>query len=239
MFGAHVGLLLMTDVAVGRVADHVPDRWESMFLPDHLEAEVARFFGVKGVVLYERRGSDPTPDPGWGGRGWFVCFAVFLAMAVASAQRWGRGVRAALVLVAVPLGLFGLLLWALAAVSALPAVRWNELLLVFVPFDLGLAFLPIGRARRYSQIRVGLLSLVALLLAVGVLRQPLWAPLLIPFAPLALVAWGPWRASSPHGAGPTAPGTAPSEDAAIDAAPDEAGVAGPAPQEAAEPGPDR
>jgi hypothetical protein len=46
-----------------------------------------------------------------------------------------------------------------------------------------------ARRRRYAQVRVVALLAVSIALAIGVLRQPLFVPLLIPLIPCALVAW--------------------------------------------------
>ena len=191
-FGTHAALLPAVDLLVGRAADAVPDRWESMFLPDLLRAEAERFFGVAAETVYTRRGPDLTPDPGWGGRAWFLVLGVVLAAPLAAARRFGRWTRAATLGAVLPLTLLGLIVWGMAVASTLPAVRWNEMLLILLPFDLALAFLPERTRRIYALARAGSLVVVALLLAVGVLRQPLWAPLFVPLLPmLALAFIGP------------------------------------------------
>jgi hypothetical protein len=199
VFGAHEALLVMSDLLVGRAVDAVPDRWEAMFLPDLLRAELERYFGVPAVAVYRRHGPDPAPEPGWGGRGWLVVLAVVLAAPLAAARRLGRRSRVAAWGAIVPLVLLGLMVWTMSIVSNLPAVRWNEMLLVLVPFDLAAVLLPERLARGYARGRVAELVLVALLLAIGVLRQALWVPLLVPLAPLAVLAFVPCRPAEERG----------------------------------------
>jgi hypothetical protein len=93
----------------------------------------------------------------------------------------------------VPLTLLGLAIWGLVIVSTLPAVRWNEVALVLVPFDLLLLFLPEPARRFYAQLRFGMLAAIALLVAVGVLRQDLHSILFIPLPVMLAVAFLPLR----------------------------------------------
>jgi hypothetical protein len=63
---------------------------------------------------------------------------------------------------------------------------------VLLPTDVMLVwFLKPQWRQLYARIRLGMLALVAVLLAVGVLKQPIWPLLLWPFVP-ALVAAGFW-----------------------------------------------
>jgi hypothetical protein len=188
-FGTHATLLPPVDLLVGRAADAIPDRWESMFMPDLLRTEAERFFGVAPAKVYTRRGPDLTPDPGWGGRAWFLVLGIVFAVPLAAARRFGRWTRAATLGAVVPLTLLALIVWGMAVISTLPAIRWNEMLLVLLPFDLALVFLPERARRVYALARVGALVLVALLLAAGVLRQPLWAPLFVPLLPMLVLAF--------------------------------------------------
>jgi hypothetical protein len=103
---------------------------------------------------------------------------------------FARGVeRIALAWAALYLGLWGLIIWALVAVSAIPGVRWNEAVLVFVPFDLALPFVGIALRRRYARGRVIALLLISALCAVGILHQPLWIPIMSAIVPLAIAAF--------------------------------------------------
>lgn len=187
-FAEETWLLVVSDLVLGRAIDVTPTRWQMMFLPAAFRDEVRERFGAEPVVVYERRGRRIAQDPGWGGRGWLLLLAALLAAPVALSWRAGRRERAALAPAAVTLGLAGAVVWALAIVSALPELRWNEAALVLVPLDLALPLLPERWRRAYARARVAGLAIVAALLAAGVLRQPLWAPLLVAAAPLAAAA---------------------------------------------------
>jgi hypothetical protein len=191
--------LVVTDLLLGRRIDREPDRWQAMFLPERLRDEVAVLWGVRPEIVHSRRGPAFGRDPGWGGRGWFLVLAVVLAAPLAAAARFGRGRRAALAgALSIPVFL-GCLVWGVAFVSPLPESFGNELLFVFLPFDLVLAFLRESGRRRYARARVGMLAGVSILAAVGWFRQPLWAPvalILLPMAAIAFVRPAGYRPSS-------------------------------------------
>jgi hypothetical protein len=191
--GGHVPMMLLTDLVAGRAVDAIPDRWEAMFLPEVLRRETERFFGVPSTIALERRGPDAAPERRWGGREWFVIFGFLLGVPLAAARRWGQLPRTALAFAVVPLTLLGLAIWGLVFVSTLPAVRWNEVALVLVPFDLLLLFLAEPARRFYAQLRFGMLAAIALLVAVGVLRQDLHSILFIPLPAMLAVALLPLR----------------------------------------------
>ncbi len=192
-FAGDTALLLVSDLILGRGVDHEPDNYEAMFLPDVLRSEVEARLGARPELIYTRRGPSFPSDPGLGGRWlWLLLAAVFAAPLALSRTVWrGRHQRAATIAAAIPLALFGLLLWTLAIASPLPEVRWNEVLLVFMPWDLALAFLGPERRRSYARARAGELAVVSLLRALGVLRQPLWLLVPIPLAAMVLIAIAP------------------------------------------------
>jgi hypothetical protein len=187
-FAGDLWLLLLSDVMLGRAADAPPSSYGAMFLPDELRAQVEARLGVKPTIIYERRGPPFTSDPGLGGRWLFAVLALALAAPIAAARRSGRHERLAVAVAVFPLALIGILLWIVAVASSLPELRWNEVLLVFLPLDAALPFLPPLWRTRYAAARVGMLVLIALLLAVGLFRQPLWFTLLTPLVPMLLVA---------------------------------------------------
>ena len=86
------------------------------------------------------------------------------------------------------LTLLGVILWGLAVLCPLPMARYNEALLLFVPFDLVLLRMSLKNRQRYCQIRVSLVLLATIASLIGLLSQPLWviAPVpvlaLLPFA---------------------------------------------------------
>jgi hypothetical protein len=209
--------LLITDIAMGRSTDKVPDYWERMFLPQFLREAVAKKFGVQPIARYTRsecrQAGDATaeektncaergvrvPSEGPSGRFLFALFALAITAPVVLARRYGRFQRASLALAIAPYALLGLILWVLAIISPLPYVRWNESLLVFLPADLLLLFLRPELRVRYAKVRVGMLALLAVLMIVGLLKQPLMAELLWPLVPAAVVGFWPeaWTKSKP------------------------------------------
>lgn len=197
--------LLITDLAMGRVTDRRPTYFERMFLPEYLREAVALLWGIQPIALYERRGP-PAPSDAPSGR---VLLA--LVIVVLTAPSWlfrrsgrpaGRLARAGLAISILPYALLGAVLTVLAILSPLPYVRWNESCLVLLPLDVLVLLLPAQRARRYARVRLAMLAAIAVLLVVGVLEQPLLAPLLWPAIPLAVVAFWPARSALGHaGAG--------------------------------------
>lgn len=185
-FAEITGLLLLSDFVLGRPADRAPTIYEAMFLPDILRIEVQRRLGAEPVVIYERRGPPFSSEPA-GGRWILVLLALALTALVVASRLTGRFPRLALAVVAGVVGFIGLVLWGLAIVSPLPEARWNEALLVFLPTDLALPFLSESRLRRYARFRTTLLVVVSILGAAGLLLQPLFTLVLVPFGPLAAV----------------------------------------------------
>ncbi|HTR50119.1 MAG TPA: DUF4105 domain-containing protein [Kofleriaceae bacterium] len=195
--------LLITDIAMGRVTDQVPTYYERMFLPQFLREAVAKRFGITPQPIYIRRecrgNSDPNclergvdvPDDGPSGRGWLALFALLFTAPAWATRKWGRFQRTGLAFAVIPQWLLGVVLWGLAIISPLPYVHWNESCLVFLPLDLGLLFLRPAWRRKYARARVVELALCAVLLAIGVLKQPLWSALLWPLVPAAVVAFWP------------------------------------------------
>lgn len=179
-FAEMPGLVAGMDWLLGRGMDVHPTTWEAMFHPDVLRAEIEKKFGAKPEIVYRRHGAPYSTEGGGSLRLVPLVLALLLALPILLTRA-----RLAWLIVGILMSLIGVVLWALAIISPVGVVRWNELLLVFLPSD----FLIIRR--RYALYRVGLLVLVSLLRAIGVFHQPLWVPLLTALAPMAL-AW--WRA---------------------------------------------
>jgi hypothetical protein len=203
-FGHDVPVVL-TDFIMGRVTDRVPTYSERMFLPDYLRQAVQRRWGVTPIPIYTRsecvrspargcteRGA-PYQDP-TSGRIWFVLVALLLTAPAWATRLWGRLQRTGMAIAVVPYALLGAVFWFLAIVSPLPYIRWNESCLLFLPTDLLLVwFLSEPRRRRYARGRLVMLAIVALLLLVGVLRQPIGYALVWPLVPNAVAAFMPVR----------------------------------------------
>jgi hypothetical protein len=184
--------LLITDLAMGRVTDRTPSYFERMFLPDYLREAVEKKWNVHPVAIYKRAGPPPLSD-GPSGRVLLALVIIALTAPAWLTRLWGRLERTGLALALVPQVILGLAFWGLAIISPLPYVRWNESCLVFIPLDLAMVWLAPARRRLYARIRLGELALVAVLLLVGVLEQPLWAALLWPAIPAAVVGLWPPR----------------------------------------------
>jgi hypothetical protein len=185
--------LLITDLAMGRSTDRVPSYWELMFLPQYLREAVAKKWGIKPYVLYERRGPPPLEDSP-SGRVLFALVILALTAPAWATRLWGRFQRAGLVIAVVPYVLLGTVLWFLAAISPLDYVQWNETCLILWPLDVALfAFLSPARRRLYARFRVGILVLLAVLDLVSIIRAPLLVPILWPLIPCLVVGFWPAR----------------------------------------------
>ena len=89
------------------------------------------------------------------------------------------------------LTLIGTILWLLAILSPLPMARYNEALLFFLPFDIGLLALSAQNKQRYCQVRVALVLLATIAASIGLLSQPLWVIAPVPVLALLPLALGP------------------------------------------------
>jgi hypothetical protein len=199
----HYVPLIITDLAMGRVTDRVPSYYERMFLPDYLREAVAKKWGVQPTTIYVRsecrgstapgcaeRGAPYQPDSS--GRIWFILIALVLTAPAWATRLWGRFSRAGMAVAVIPYAFLGFVFWFLAIISPLPYVRWNESCLVFLPADILLVWwLTPERRRTYARFRVGMLAVVAALLVVGVLKQPIWYALVWPLVPNAVAAFWP------------------------------------------------
>jgi hypothetical protein len=193
-FGMRVPLII-TDIAMGRVTDRTPNYYEKMFLPDYLREAAEKAWGVKPTAIYTREGAPPLDD-GPSGR---LIFALIILVLTSPAwifrliRRGERGFeKVGIALAVLPYWLLGTIFWFLAIISPLPYVRWNESCLVLLPADLILIwFLSPERRRKYARGRVYSIVVVAALLVVNVLHQPIWPLLLWPLVPAAVVGFWP------------------------------------------------
>lgn len=186
-FASHWAVLAVTDLVLGRAADRPTDSWSAMFLPSELRVELAKRLRAPAFALYTRRAAIPDGTV-WLGHGVFGLAGLLMAFIVAVCARLGQaGNRLARMLVGLTLGLVGALLLALAIVSRLPELRWNEALLAFWPTDLALPWLGTSWMRRYLVARLLALGLVTLGHLVG-LTQAL-APLLLVALPFTALLW--------------------------------------------------
>ncbi len=187
-FAEQAWLLVVSDVLLGHSGDDRPTLWQAMFLPYILRAEVETRLGVKPTLVY-KRGGRTFASTGSSGRGWVILFALIIAFPVAITRVLRRAERLGAAVSVLPIGLLGLVLWGIAIVSGLSELRYNEALLVFMPWDLALPLLGVARRTRYARVRLVGLSVVALLLAVGALTQPLLPAMLCVALPMTAIAW--------------------------------------------------
>lgn len=183
--------LLITDIAMGRATDRQPTYFERMFLPEYLREAVIQLWGVQPKVVYQRRGP-PSLHDGPSGRVWLALALLGLTAPAWIAWLVGRYERLGVAIAIAPYVLLGAVLTMLVVISPLPYIRWNETCLVWFPLDVLAVVLAPARRQLYARGRLVMLAAIAVLLLAGVLHQPLWAPMLWPAIPLAVVAF--WRA---------------------------------------------
>ncbi len=183
----------LADFILGRQLDDTPSVWQAMFVPTVLRAQVEQKLGVAPDQLYQRHGP-PFPTHGPSDRLYALLIALVFTLPLLVARIAKRFERAAVAWATAYLGLCGLVIWGLVAISPIAGVRWNEAVLVLTPLDLALPFLAEPRRRKYARARVVGLLLVSALAGVGVFHQPLWVPVVSAFMPLAIIAkifpWG-------------------------------------------------
>ncbi len=187
-------LLVASDVVLGRAVDVRVDAYERMFLPEFLRRGIDEAFDLRTEVIYQRQ-DEPFPSrPGPRSPVFLLAGLALLAM-VSGTGLWGRGERVALAVVAAPLSLLGLLLWTAAVISPLPEIRYNELLLVFMPTDAALPWLSERRRQIYAMARIaGIFAALAFGL-LGAFAQPVAHPAaLATSAMVGIVGTPAWRA---------------------------------------------
>ncbi|HEY4058620.1 MAG TPA: DUF4105 domain-containing protein [Kofleriaceae bacterium] len=176
-------LLAFTEFGLGHGMDRPLPRWDAMFLPEVLRAELTKLPGVITDSLNQRQAPPFKTDAGWSGRLVFAAAAVFfplLAWVLRKKRRLSTGIAMT------PLVVWCVLIWTLVIISPIALVRWNEVALVFLPTDLAIPWL--GRRRAlYLKARIVELLLLAIASAVGLVAQPLWIPLATALLPLMVL----------------------------------------------------
>jgi hypothetical protein len=172
----------LSDFLVGRALDAHPTVWKAMFHPDVFRQEIAAQLGVAPKRLHARTGP-PFPDTGPSGALPMLAFAALFVVPIVIRRN-----RGTLAWATVWLAGWGAILWTLVAISGIAGIRYNEVALVLVPVDIVLPFLGEARRERYAKWRVAELLAISLLRAIGVLRQPLWVPIVSAIIPLSVAA---------------------------------------------------
>ncbi len=185
-FTAIIGI---SDFITGRNLDYYPTVWESMFHPLELRDMVESRLGVTPEVIYKRRGP-PFAESGPTRRWVIVLISILLTLplVLVRLRGWKRE-RLAIAVAALPLMFWGVLLWLIFAFVTIDWVRWNEVMVMYVPTDLAIPWLSPKRRQRYAQVRVAMVAVASLLAAVGVFKQPIWVPVFVAFLPLAVLAF--------------------------------------------------
>ncbi len=196
-FGGRPPLQWLADAIIGRTLDHLPSRWEAMFLPHLLRAEVAALkvggrpvapFPAERIQL-RKAPNDPIAGSPSAGHVFGLAVALGLGLLCALGRRRGGWLeRVALGFSGVFLTFMGVAAWFVALVSTSQDLRQNEALSVLWPTDLLLVVAAaVGPARLGRLLRGYLVvrtvgSLTALIaIDVGILHQPFeaWALLVV------------------------------------------------------------
>ncbi len=186
-------VLVAGDLLVGRDADRTITFSDAMFLPDVLRSEIEAETGAKPELVYRRQGRPFASEPPRN-TPWQLALALVCGLPLALARWAKRGERAAAAVSGVLLGVLGLLVWLVAAISSVPELRVNEVLLVFWPTDLLLGVLKAPSRRVYAKLRLLVLVVLSALSVIGVLVQPLLAWIVVAALPFALVLFRPQEA---------------------------------------------
>lgn len=185
-FAGSAHLIAGSLLLFGRAIDRPISRFEGMFLPRILREEITRQLHVAPEPIFTRKGPVPS-GPARDGVLLLIGAGICIALCVLLLARGQRAWQAQF-LAGTPLGIIGSLLLLLLVTSPLAELRYNEVLLLCWPSDLFLPLLPTPHLRTYLNLRLAAICLVAVAAALGVLRQPLWGPLLFAAVPL-LSAW--------------------------------------------------
>ncbi len=181
-----VPLQVMLELGLGRDADRSTSPWEGMLHPDVLRAQVQSRLGAQPKLIFARA-APPPPDAPAGGR--IVVGASGPLLALWSWLAGRRDPGRTVWRVALGLGLTATCFWTAALLTALPEIRWNEVLLCLWPTDLLLPAMSATTSRKYLGTRAAGLLLVTALWLGGIVIQPLGPVLLLAGVPLAAVAW--------------------------------------------------
>lgn len=164
-------LLVASDLLLGRRLDRPMTLREHLFLPRVFRAAVASSLAAPPERVWRRQRPTEAASPARARFVWLALAALagaLSALARRSLRRWPSAALLAL------LGAFSTLLWAFAGVCALPELHLNEALLLLWPSDLAAPWFGARGRARYGTLRLAGLGAAAVLMACGVLIQPLW-----------------------------------------------------------------
>ena len=173
------------DLVTGPHMETPLDGWAAAYLPTELEAlAAAATVQVRGKTLplagpprVAQRRSGPPPLQGNPRAGRIAVAAagatLGLLLLATGRRRWWRAHGALTALAGLLFGLLGCILWTLVLTSRVPALSWNENILVFTPLDLlwvvaGARMIHAGRPgtgrwlARYLDLRLAVLGVLGL-----------------------------------------------------------------------------
>jgi hypothetical protein len=171
--------LAFVALASGTPNERYPDSFEAQFLPRLLRDAVEQRFGVKPEMVHERVENLPPLSTGVG-RGLLALVGLLVALTIYGCRRNERRFTLALRAGGILLGDLGILLEVIALVCVYPETRYNWSLVVLLPTDLAIGWLPRRWLSWYAMGRLALLALLVVLELAGVVHQ-----LVIPVALLA------------------------------------------------------
>jgi hypothetical protein len=166
--------LTLTALAGGKALDRPSTEWERMALPQGLMQAVSARLSAAPSRVFTRADAPPPTSP-QAGRLSLVLLTALVSWSIGRALRRSPDSRAARSLLAAWLSLLSLAPL-LGAVSTLPSLHGNWMLLLLSPLDILLAW---GKHttrwhERYVALRLALIVLVAAAAASGLLVQSLW-----------------------------------------------------------------
>jgi hypothetical protein len=144
-----------------------------MFLPVALRDAVEARLGAAPKRIYEHRGAEIATSTAAGRAGLVFLGAILAGVLVYCARKGPRWLRASLGGVGVLWGLLGVAVDVVPLLSRFPELGHSWVVLVLWPTDVVLGFLPPRWLARYLVVRLGVLALLLLLSAAGVIAQPL------------------------------------------------------------------
>jgi hypothetical protein len=168
IFSGHYLTSIAADLFLGRIHDHVLNKYETMASPEHMSEYLQKIMvpapsGAKEMVpladppvaLVERKEPLVLEKSWFTHILWGACIALLLGYGVSAYRKVGSAPEQAADVVfpaAITSGIVGLILLGFIVLSRVPEFRWNELILLFWPMDLWLAW----RIRRFIKKRIAL-----------------------------------------------------------------------------------
>lgn len=166
-------LLLAQELVGARPIDGLASRYDGLYFPAHLRLALESAFAAPSETVYLRQGAALTGSPS-GGKALLLGLGLVLCLLAIGMHRHG-GTRWPLIVALVPLGLLACFVYVLALCSPMPELRFNEVLLVLCPLDIGLPWLPPAWRVRWLPLRLAGVALCAIASLVGWLHQPIGA----------------------------------------------------------------